>query len=241
MQEIESHKSIAWKARERQLQAIFDKYKPGMDTDKFMQFAKQKFGIDIVLHQQKGHDAPYGYTVVDHKEKYVFKGSQVMSLKTLMENIPFEEKIKHLVLIIKTIAENETLGFRSLNKEVQSLGFQMNHQGQIFKVGQEGEVLVSAIDNELLRESKYRDRVQEAGSYHIANDRALQALAKLFFVNPDAIHPTLKEASLTKERQIIKDKLQAIAQAFTIGEGLKALDLEIVKHQEAYYVLDKKK
>lgn len=238
-QNLQNQPSAAWKARTRQLKAIFKKYKSGMDTDYFIKFARQKFGIDIILHQQKGHDAPYGYTIIDHKQKFVFKGSQVMPLERLLDSIRNEEKIKHLHHILKTLAEEHAIGYGSLKKEVQSLGFDINNHGQIFRVGEEGPVLVATMDNKLLKESKYRDRAEEALTYQASSDRAQKALVQLFFINPDVLEHKMKESTLAKERQILQDKLQAIAQYYTIHDGLKKLGLEIVKYQGQYFVLDR--
>lgn len=238
-QNMQNQPSAAWKARTRQLKAIFYKYKSGMDTDCFIKFARQKFGIDILLHQQKDHAAPYGYTIIDHKQQYVFKGSQVMPLEKLLDSIPFEEKIKQLHLILKALAEEHTLGYGSLKKEVQALGFDINHHGQIFRVGEEGPVFMATIDDKLLKESKYRDRAGEALRYRASSDRAQKALAQLFFIHPDELGPKMTEATLAKERQILKDKLQAIAQYDTIHEGFKKRGLEIVRHQGQYFVLDR--
>lgn len=43
----------------------------------------EKHGIDLALHGSEGNE-PDGYSVIDHKEKQVFKGSEVIPLKFLL-------------------------------------------------------------------------------------------------------------------------------------------------------------
>jgi hypothetical protein len=62
--------------RRQQLKAFFRKY-PSVEL------LKEKFGIQIVFHAKHGLPA-YGYTVIDHAQKNVFKGSQIMALKEFL-------------------------------------------------------------------------------------------------------------------------------------------------------------
>ncbi|BAU55626.1 Relaxase/mobilization nuclease domain protein [Mucilaginibacter gotjawali] len=79
--------------RKVQLKALFHKYAAGYDTtlikkygkytSGFAAFLKEKLGIDLIFHAS-GDKPPYGYTVVDHAGKTVFKGGEIMSLKELL-------------------------------------------------------------------------------------------------------------------------------------------------------------
>lgn len=79
--------------RKLQLKAIFHKYaaeyntvlvkKHGVYTSEFSACLKQKFGIDLVFHAS-GEKPPYGYTVIDHGEKLVLKGGDIIPLKELL-------------------------------------------------------------------------------------------------------------------------------------------------------------
>ena len=100
------------KQRAVQLKAIFRKYAPqysctlksetvalpsGFEkvTNRFHSdfsvFMREKFGVEMVFHAAK--DKPvYGYTIIDHAQQCVFKGSEVMPLKALLEPNLVEER-----------------------------------------------------------------------------------------------------------------------------------------------------
>jgi hypothetical protein len=70
--------------RIQQLKAILTKYK---DTKEGIDYIKEKMGIELVFHKSPDHDKPFGYTIIDHAEKRVLKGSEVIKLKTLLGEV----------------------------------------------------------------------------------------------------------------------------------------------------------
>lgn len=46
-------------------------------------YLKDKFGIELIFHG-KGEKKPYGYTIIDHKGKNIFKGGEIFPLKELI-------------------------------------------------------------------------------------------------------------------------------------------------------------
>jgi hypothetical protein len=53
----------------------------------FRSILKEKHRIDLVFHSAEGK-LPYGYTIVDHAAKQVFKGSEIMALRNLANSAP---------------------------------------------------------------------------------------------------------------------------------------------------------
>lgn len=51
----------------------------------FVQVLKKNHNIDLVFHSSEGKK-PYGYTIIDHHTRQVFKGSEILNLKLLLEN-----------------------------------------------------------------------------------------------------------------------------------------------------------
>ncbi|RZJ23708.1 MAG: hypothetical protein EON51_02180 [Acinetobacter sp.] len=91
--------------RVAQLRAIFEKYKVVYNpkiypttiskagaiklnihgyTSEFTKFVNEKFGIEMLYHGKPGK-IPYGYTIIDHAGKNVFKGGEVFPLKEFLK------------------------------------------------------------------------------------------------------------------------------------------------------------
>ena len=102
MEKVKHHQPDA--ERRAQLKAIFHKYcaeyptsiyrqdvilaggetKPGEAfTSDFAEFLKEKMGVQLIFHSKEGKD-PYGYSILDHNSKSVWKGGEIMPLAQLL-------------------------------------------------------------------------------------------------------------------------------------------------------------
>jgi hypothetical protein len=70
--------------RKKQVAALLHKYAPQYNTAELSGYLKQKHGIVLMFHAKDGK-RPYGYSVIDHKGKAVYKGGEIMPLTTLLE------------------------------------------------------------------------------------------------------------------------------------------------------------
>jgi hypothetical protein len=101
--------------RRRQLKAILKKYRNlSANKEELAAAMKKKFGISLVSFGQK--DSPYGYALVDHKIKTVFKGSEFVSIRELLQ---FEDTATRFAKIEQTIdgilKDNPTATTRDIN------------------------------------------------------------------------------------------------------------------------------
>ena len=102
--------------RRRQLRAILQKYRNlSANKEELDAHMKRKFGISLVFVGKA--DTPYGYIVVDHKNKTVFKGGEFLSIKGLLQ---FEDAATRFVKIEQTIddllADNPKLTTADINR-----------------------------------------------------------------------------------------------------------------------------
>jgi hypothetical protein len=112
--------------RNAQLRLVFEKYRhqysskllpftvslpggrttevPGKYTSELAIFLKEKFGIELFFHSSEGKPV-YGYTILDHSEKQVIKGGEVMPLEILLE--PVQTLAEHLEM--ESLRHTETI------------------------------------------------------------------------------------------------------------------------------------
>ena len=76
---------------------------------------KAKFGISLVFLGSK--DSPYGYLIVDHHTKAVFKGSDVLKIKELLQFQSSEERFRQIdAFIDQMLDDNINLTTKELNQ-----------------------------------------------------------------------------------------------------------------------------
>ena len=102
--------------RRRQLRAILQKYRNlSANKEELAAVMKKKFGISLVFVGKA--DTPYGYIVVDHKDKTVFKGGEFLSIKEVLQ---FEDAATRFTKIKQTIddllSDNPTLTTADINR-----------------------------------------------------------------------------------------------------------------------------
>jgi hypothetical protein len=102
--------------RRRQLRAILKKYRDlSANKEELAAAMKKKFGISLVFFGQK--DSPYGYAIVDHKNKTVFKGGEFISIRELLQ---FEDAATRFSKIEQTIdgilKDNPSVTTRDINR-----------------------------------------------------------------------------------------------------------------------------
>ena len=102
--------------RRQQLRAILQKYRNlSANKEELAAYMRRKFGISLMYVGKA--DTPYGYIVVDHKNKSVFKGGQFLSIKELLQ---FEDAATRFAKIKQTIddllADNPKLTTADINR-----------------------------------------------------------------------------------------------------------------------------
>jgi hypothetical protein len=82
--------------RAAQLKAIFKKYAAQYSVAGLADYMKTKMGIELVFHAKDGKPA-YGYTIIDHAQKNVYKGGAIMPLKELTGgHAPVQQRTRYL-------------------------------------------------------------------------------------------------------------------------------------------------
>ncbi|MEX2592899.1 MAG: relaxase, partial [Anditalea sp.] len=117
------------KARIKLLHALFDKYrkvycstpvatfeplkgnglgKPIGYRSEMADFLKEKFGVELIFHGKEGKP-PYGYTIIDHSRKNIFKGSEIYPLKDLIR-----EETKEKLRVLNFASQSDKTAYENL-------------------------------------------------------------------------------------------------------------------------------
>ncbi|HEY4194956.1 MAG TPA: relaxase/mobilization nuclease domain-containing protein [Mucilaginibacter sp.] len=171
--------------RRRQLTAWFHKYAGSHDTSlhshhgkyqsAFSAYLKTAMGIELVFHAS-GDKPPYGYTVLDHAKRNVFKGGEIMPLKELLaieikpdahteakessevfnDPVADDKQRQYYAAILKAVLYNYTDMLQGLHHQ----GLTISRTGEDFYLGDPGAgVYVDTAD--LLDEKAHRYLVEQ--------------------------------------------------------------------------------
>ena len=104
------------KKRITQLRALLKKYRDmSANRQELQDVMKAKFGVSLVFLGSK--DSPYGYLIVDHHTKAVFKGSDEVKVKELLQFQSRKERFKQIdAFIDKLLGDNINLTTKELNR-----------------------------------------------------------------------------------------------------------------------------
>ena len=173
----------AEKKRIRQLRAILQKYRDQSSSrEELESMLKKKFGICIKFLGKEF--SPYGYMVVDNATRTVFKGSDVLGIKDLLQFQSREEKLQKVDFFIEDkLRENPLVTTFDLNHDLHRFyGCHIRHGSIIM-----GKEKVELADY-LVQKIKYNDKVSWVQGFSPANDQQVRLLSKMFHVSPDHLH-----------------------------------------------------
>lgn len=229
-------KSDEKKKRGRQIKALLMKYQAlSSSKDDLQKYMKDLFGASIVFLGRK--DAPYGYFLVDHKFSTVYKGSDIMKIKDLMQFKSFDSKEKEITAAIRNSLEaNPRITTKTMNGIIKKMG------GFLTK----GKLTINRkaveIDGEVIAALKSNDKINYVNGFNPVTEKERDALVLIFKVAPS-------DLSLHAERRVGERMREAVA-AFVAtqdrcGEGMAELREELneqnvilVKSDDDHIVID---
>jgi len=209
--------------RIRQLQNIFQKYAIGLSENQWKKLMKEQFNIDLVFHRKNPDMPPYGYTVIDHQQQYVYKGSQILRLSELQRRDQ-EEKARAL---IREYARQPGISFEEFRKAMAGIGLEVSFRGNVAYQGRNWD-----IDPALFQKLRYRDRLGLANDFKINGPGCKAVLARLLQVAPEDIKPTL-----LRDTTALKMTLEYLDDSGRWKEGLDHYQLRILNAGGTPFIL----
>lgn len=206
--------------RRQQLRAILQKYRNlSANKEELAAHMKRKFGISLVFVGKA--DTPYGYIVVDHKNKTVFKGGEFLTIKELLQ---FEDAATRFAKIEKTIddllAENPKLTTTDINRILYRQFGTRIHRGTVSWDGENinlREAVVRQLHDNYLES---RGIVKHVSTHH-----------------PKTEHP--RQSSSTGSSPAISNAADSQAgskdanREYEVGHGMSVNDVDDEQNQQA--------
>ena len=217
-----------------QMRAILKKYRD-MSSDKkeLQDTMKSKFGIDLFFLGSK--DSPYGYIIVDHHHKEVYKGSDVLKLKELLNFQTKEERFRSIDSFIDKVLDDDIfLTTKELNRMLRrQFGCKLMNGCVLFN-GTSHQ-----IPEYMAHKLKTNDKRAWLQSFNPSTEEERSILCNVGkYYHPEHIKLTEKsEESI----HITKDSLQAIFEQYSgqdLWDKLHEDGYVIIKKEEEFYCID---
>lgn len=225
------------KERKKQITAILHKYKSGLNYAELTKMMKDKFGVELVFHTGKGHTTPYGYTIIDHPSKTIFKGGEIMDLKEMLSSPDKTQKMESCNMVINALLLDNKYTLEDLKKEMYKYGYTVSMAGAIGLKGQVGTLL--ELDKEVLREMRYNSRSKEANTFSVSSLSEAKVISRLYFVKVDDINikPEYDKSQKTVYQDMMKSYLSNVSD---VRQELSDKKISFVKHDGELFLVDAK-
>jgi hypothetical protein len=229
--------------RRKQLKAIILKYKRlSSDKNDLKTMLKKKFGIGLVFVGKK--DAPYGYIIVDHKNKTAYKGSDILELKSLLNfgqqtsqsKDSNEEAVNNF--IHNHLVENDRLTIGDLNQALWSK-YRVNvyHDGSIRGKRHKMVGHVRKENYEILRKNFRRQWIQ---IFNPTTEEEREVLCKFGHIDDIGSIDIVPERNTEKADATISHikEIMNTAEKGQMYDDLRSAKIVILRKEEAMYAID---
>jgi len=229
-----------------QIKALFHKFKPGMSTSSFTSEMRKKFGYEIVFHHAKNkdpkiptplYDKPYGYTLIDHNNKQVYKGSEIQPISFVLNELNEKEHREMLVYFLKQEFDNRKLSLYELNKSLKGLDYNANYRGVINSKALDKDIF--SIDPERLKTLLYYNKVHLINGYS-ANNEIAAAVLKSYYKIDNSDFKVEPNVSIEKQQYYDQMMEQHFFNKQFSKESLEKKQLKIIGYQDQFFLIDLK-
>lgn len=227
----------------KRLKAILLKYR-GLTSNKedLNKMLKKKLGISLVFIGKK--DAPYGYIVVDHKNKAVYKGSDILDIKTLLafkqqQDIPVGEREKAILgFVHKLIEENDKLTIGEINKSLWwKYRVNIYHDGYIRDKQRKISIAVDEKDFSILRKNFRRQWIQ---GFNPATEEERHILCKFGHIDDEGVIQICPDKSKEKIDGTVNQikEILGTAERGQLYDNLRNAKILIFRREVSVYAVD---
>ena len=244
LDEISKHFKVSNKEKRRkQLKAIFLKYKKiTSNKEELNRILKKKFGVDLIFIGNK--DSPYGYLVVDHKEKAVYKGGDVLSLKELL-TYPQKKQVidnNNKEAILKTLNSllevNNKSTMREVNKSLwHKFGVNIYSDGII---RDKRKRAIAQVEQTILDTLNYNAKVHWIKGFNPSTMQERAILCQFGHIDNEEEIEIAPEINREKTNALINNIKEVIdtSEKDEIYKNLKAAKIIIIRKEQELYALD---
>lgn len=227
----------------KRLKAILLKYKElTSNKEELNKMLKKKLGISLIFVGKK--DAPYGYVVIDHKNKEVYKGSEMLDLKVLLNfkkqpDVSIGEQEKDILgFIHKLIEENDKLTIGDVNKSLwRKYKVNVYHDGYVRDRKQNVTIPVDESDFNILRKNYRRQWLQ---GFNPSTEEERTILCRFGHIEDESTIDLVQHKDKVKIDNTVNHikEILGTAELGKVYDDLQNAKIVVIRREEAIYAID---
>lgn len=218
------------KKRLNQVRAIFHKYKKYLTEKDFEAFLKNKFGLELHYHRKGGENV--AYSVIDHKNRAIYAGKNILSMRSLSFNT-MEQISQSAKTIIDDMFDNFNYSTTyQCNKYLSKYNLKLKDNNVC---AQHSDLVLFRLSENQIDLLKDANKIHYVNSYNPQNESEAFILSKIFNVDLDRLIISSNPNIIDDEyyRRIIEYSCDKFGTFYA-----EYYDLSTIKHDGKVYILD---
>lgn len=222
--------------RAAHIREIFSRNKGVFSIDDFNRVLKEKHNLELMFSGKK--ENPTGYSIIDHAERRVYKGSDIYPLKNLLSDARIfsdAEQVERVNLYARHMLDHGKLTTKELVDVARSWGLNF-YRGEISY----RRSVIGLVDSDIQERLYYNDRLEKASQIEVSSMLELEAVAKYYDVLTYDISPREVADGEIIERRDLKAIYEQSLEEGDLWSGLREEKVGYISYQGARYLIDLK-
>lgn len=216
-------------SRKKQIKALFYKYSKGLSIDDFKNLMKEKFGLSIIFFGKK--DSPFGYSVVDHVGKSIYKGGDIMNMQRLFkQSTDYKQQLRNVLDI--ELNRIPPLGTMELNHRLKKYGAYIKQGEVIWRIDKS---VLFTLNEQEKNSLKTGNLICVSQKYNVNTDTKAVILSQMLGIDISliSVNRELDTRYKSELRELIIN-----AGGSSLNDSIESLGLRTVYLNEERYLVD---
>lgn len=226
-------------SNKKKIQGLIYKYAARMSKDSFVPYMRSKFGLQFIFYGKKGDIN--GYTIIDYKNRSVYKGSEVFGAKKIAELFDTSKIISDVDIIVQDIFDANPLCNIDILRSVLQREYFYDLDNEFNIIDASTGEIQQKLDNDFITRLNYNNKVRlYADRFKPYNDELISIISKVGKVKVSdmkiaANYEKPSSEILDNYNQILKD---GISSNINLRDYLEMNHLALVITPNNFYLID---
>lgn len=212
----------------------------GLSVESMKSLLKEKLNIDLVFYGKK--DAPYGWAIIDHEWKSVYKGNEILPLKELLAE---SQKVLSDSDRLRTVTEQVNLALASNPRMTSSdLRAIAKAYGVYQKKGElmYNKIPIGKLPDDMQERLSYNDRLDKARRISPNRLGEVYAMARFFKIDKEDLLSSVVETRMEEDSGKSSQEMEDLYKEYSRSEDprgfLQENHLVLLRSGNEIYLMD---